>query len=151
MNDIIVKLLSKYTTQPCPSEIPFDFRSNPNVFAAESQLPDLYLTSKKPRDKNLWFYKITYSTKLKENIFPKQKYSIPSVEEASIITKKVEKVNLDDLFGGVKPTTIDVFDKDFSLDNIEQSIIKNNIKKLFRKISLLHMKGKQRQNHNGIY
>ena len=53
MNDIIVKLLSKYTTQPCPSEIPFDFRSNPNVFAAESQLPDLYLTSKKPRDQNL--------------------------------------------------------------------------------------------------
>ena len=53
MNDIIVKLLSKYTTQPCPSEIPFDFSSNPNVFAAESQLPDLYLTSKKPRDKNL--------------------------------------------------------------------------------------------------
>ena len=50
MNDIIVKLLSKYTTQPCPSEIPFDFRSNSNVFAAESQLPDLYLTSKKPRD-----------------------------------------------------------------------------------------------------
>ena len=142
MNDIIVKLLSKYTTQPCPSEIPFDFRFNPNVFAAESQLPDLYLTSKKPRDKNLWFYKLTYSTKLKENIFPKQKYSIPGVEEASIITKKVEKVNLDDLFGGVKPTTIDVFDKDFSLDNIEQSIIKNNIKKLFRKIRLLHMRRK---------
>ena len=142
MNDIIVKLLSKYTTQPCPSEIPFDFRSNPNVFAAESQLPDLYLTSKKPRDKNLSFYKITYSTKLKENIFPKQKYSIPSVEDASIVTKKVEKVNLDDLFGGVKLTTIDVFDKDFNLDNIEQSIIKNNIKKIIQENKITPYEGK---------
>lgn len=142
MNDIIVKLLSKYTTQPCPPEIPFDFRSNPNVFAAESQLPDLYLTSKKPRDKNLSFYKITYSTTLKENIFPKQKYSIPSVEEASIVTKKVEKVNLDDLFGGVKLTTIDVFDKDFNLDNIEQSIIKNNIKKIIQENKITPYEGK---------
>ena len=142
MNDIIVKLLSKYTTQPCPSEIPFDFRSNPNVFSAESQLPDLYLTSKKPRDKNLSFFKITYSTKLKENIFPKQKYSIPSVEDASIVTKKVEKVNLDDLFGGVKLTTIDVFDKDFNLDNIEQSIIKNNIKKIIQENKITPYEGK---------
>ena len=142
MNDIIVKILSKYTTQPCPSEIPFDFRSNPNVFAAESQLPDLYLTSKKPRDKNLSFYKITYSTKLKENVFPHQKYSIPSVEEASIVAKKVEKVNLDDLFGGVKLTTIDVFDKDFNLENIEQSIIKNNIKKIIQENKITPYEGK---------
>ena len=142
MNDIIVKILSKYTTQPCPSEIPFDFRSNPNVFAAESQLPDLYLTSKKPRDKNLSFYKITYSTKLQENIFPKQKYSIPSVEDDSIVTKKVEKVNLDDLFGGVKIITIDVFDKDFNLDNIEQSIIKNNIKKIIQENKSTPYEGK---------
>ena len=56
MNDIIIFMLSKYTSQPCPKEVPFDFRSNPNIFAAESQLPELYLQSKQPRDKNISFY-----------------------------------------------------------------------------------------------
>ena len=143
MNDIIIFMLSKYTSQPCPKEVPLDFRSNPNIFAAESQLPELYLQSKQPRDKNISFYKITYSTKLKENIFPKQKYEIPSLS-APKVAKKIEKVNLDDLFRGVKLVTIDVFDKDFNLDNIEQSIIKNNIKKIIQENKIVPYESKSK-------
>lgn len=131
MNDLTVKILSKFTVEPCPSSVPLDFRSNPNIFSADTQLPDLYIKSKNPIDKNICFYKISYTPTLHENIFPKQKFNIPSIENPKII-KNIEKVNLDDIFGKVKLTSIDVFDKDFSLENIEESIMKSNLKKIIK-------------------
>ena len=133
MNDLTVKILSKFTVEPCPSSVPLDFRSNPNIFSADTQLPDLYIKSKNPIDKNICFYKISYTPTLHENIFPKQKFNIPSIENPKII-KNIEKVNLDDIFGKVKLTSIDVFDKDFSLENIEESIMKSNLKKIIKDI-----------------
>lgn len=132
MNDITEKILSKFQTFPCPDEISIDFKTNPNVYSAQSQLPDLYLKSKTPIDKNICFYNINYSLKLKENIFPKKIFELPNFVETSTVKKKVEKVDLDDLFGKVKLIPVDVFDQDFNLDDIEDSLVKRSIKKIIQ-------------------
>ena len=101
-------LLSKYSPSICKDIFPFDFRTNPNVYSVESQEPEIYLCSLKPFDKNLCFYNIKLTTNLKENLFPKEKYVIKKD-----LNQIIEKIDIDDLFGKVKFTTIDVFDKDF--------------------------------------
>jgi hypothetical protein len=133
-------LLSKYSPSICKDIFPFDFRTNPNVYSVESQEPEIYLCSLKPFDKNLCFYNIKLTTNLKENLFPKEKYVIKKD-----LNQIIEKIDIDDLFGKVKFTTIDVFDKDFNIDNIEESIIKTNIKKIINENKIIPYEKKEKR------
>ena len=133
-------ILSKYSPSISKDIFPFEFRTNPNIYSAESQEPEFYLRSLKPFDKNLCFYNIKLTRELKENLFPKEKYEIKKD-----LSQVVEKIDLDDLFGNVKYTTIDVFDKDFNIDNIEESIIKSNIKKIINENKIVPYEKKEKR------
>ncbi len=133
-------ILSKYSPSISKDIFPFEFRTNPNIYSAESQEPEFYLRSLKPFDKNLCFYNIKLTRELKENLFPKEKYEIKKD-----LSQVVEKIDLDDLFGKVKYTTIDVFDKDFNIDNIEESIIKSNIKKIINEDKIVPYEKKEKR------
>jgi hypothetical protein len=133
-------ILSKYSPSISKDIFPFEFRTNPNIYSAESQEPEFYLRSLKPFDKNLCFYNIKLTRELKENLFPKEKYEIKKD-----LSQVVEKIDLDDLFGKVKYTTIDVFDKDFNIDNIEESIIKTNIKKIINENKIVPYEKKEKR------
>ena len=133
-------ILSKYSPSLSKDIFPFEFRTNPNVYSAESQEPEIYLCSLKHFDKNLCFYNIKLTTNLKENLFPKEKYEIKKD-----LNQIIEKIDIDDLFGKVKFTTIDVFDKDFNIDNIEESIIKSNIKKIINENKIVPYEKKEKR------
>ena len=61
--------LNKYRRTE-PVNLNIDFLKNKDVFTAEKQLPDLYLKTRVPFDKNQCFY-YPYAKKQQPNMFPR--------------------------------------------------------------------------------
>lgn len=142
-NDHISTILSKFAFQPNTSTLfSIEFSSNPDVFSSDSCLPEFHLKSSKQFDKNLCFANVKLTIKLKENIFPKRQYKIPE-DTLPKLPKVIEKIKLDDLFGSVKKTSIDVFANNFNIDNIEESLLRQKIKEIIAKGKVVPYEKKQ--------
>jgi hypothetical protein len=62
--------LNKYKTEINNKNLSFTFRSNPNIHVIESQLPDLWLKTRKPFNRNACFYSEKEENRT-ENTYPK--------------------------------------------------------------------------------
>ena len=69
LSSTIQLFLSKFKISQNVGSSSFQFKSNPTVFNLESQVPEIWLRSKNPIDKNQIFY--NFSTNLPKNSFPK--------------------------------------------------------------------------------
>lgn len=68
LHNTVQHFLTKFQKNTGQERLPFDFKSNPNVHCIEPYLPDLWLKTRKPFDKNECFVN---EKLLKENLFPK--------------------------------------------------------------------------------
>ena len=55
IHEAIQNLLTKFKKTSGNEKFPFHFKSNPNVYVVEGQIPDIWLKTRKPFDKNLCF------------------------------------------------------------------------------------------------
>lgn len=101
------------------------------IFENESQVPNLVLNSSYPFDKNYCFYDITLTASIEENIYPKQKYYLKSLQTFELRQIDVNKIFDDDkLFKN--PEIISTEEKkelkedDKNVQNQILSSIKNN-------------------------
>jgi len=119
----IQKFLIYFKKAGASNKLSFNFRSNPRVYAAESHLPDLWLKSLIPIDRNEAFpgnpkNKFRKSSKCFEkekNMFPKRPFIIPNDKELASKNIKVEKINVDRLFESDKNLELEesFLDKDW--------------------------------------
>ena len=80
----IQSLLNKYSSVPINSlnldkdilDIEKDF-----IFEKESQKPNLVISSSRPFDKNYCYYELPLNNSIKENIFPKFKYTLKDEQQ----------------------------------------------------------------------
>ncbi len=70
MHNTIQYYLTKFKKISESDLFSFYFKSNPNVYSTETQIPDLYLKTIKPFDKNECFV-MNINKKLNKSIFPK--------------------------------------------------------------------------------
>jgi hypothetical protein len=89
----------------------------------ESQVPEIWLKSKNPINKNEVFY--NFMTNLPPNPFPQQSYIIPINDTLQSREVNVGKIEIDELFGEKKNfQVVDVFGEEFTMDNTVKKISK---------------------------
>lgn len=71
LNSTIQSFLNKFVINATVESSTFEFKSNPNVYIVESQVPELWLKSKNPFDKNSSFVENGYQIKHPANFFPR--------------------------------------------------------------------------------
>ena len=69
LNLTIQSLLNKFKTSRNVDQTSFQFKANPTVYMLESQVPEIWLKSKNPINKNDIYY--NFMTNLPPNPFPK--------------------------------------------------------------------------------
>lgn len=67
----IQSLLLKFKKNSGNENFSFYFKSNPDVYICEPQVPDIWLRTRKPFDKNQCFEFENGKESLKENFYPK--------------------------------------------------------------------------------
>jgi len=120
------KFLSKFKQCSENQErFPFLFRSNPNIYSAEPQIPDTFLKSINKIDKNSCFLLKTnrLNTILEPNILENDSFGATKEENKSDVPMplSVNKVDVDDLFSNLSKNLSKESNKDNSKDNIKES------------------------------
>jgi len=108
--------------------LPFLFRTNPNIYSAEPQIPEIFLKTINKFDKNTCFSISTskLGTILEPNILEEGSFEAKQEDckANTIKSLSVNKVDVDDLFSSKRPSkkekkaiTINVFGDDFESNN----------------------------------
>lgn len=108
--------LTKFKKNTENTKFSFYFKSNPNVYVVETQVPDLWLKTRKPFNKNECFLYGIAERETKENMYPLTPYVIPDENSLNSKGAHVDKIELDELFGGVKLHSVDPFADDFNIN-----------------------------------
>jgi len=129
LNSTIQSILTKFKICQKPSDTSFYFSSNPNVYETESQIPELWIKSHNPINKNnSFFFENNSYLPSRANLFPKTPFIIPFDNPISTKEGTIGKIDLDALF--LKDENKDGFNslKDEE-DNLNQRISPKENKK----------------------
>ena len=115
----IQSLINKYSSVPINSlnldkdilDIEKDL-----IFENESQKPNLVISSSRPFDKNYCYYELPLNNKIKENIFPKFKYTLKEEQQ-------IKPLDLDSVFNEKNDILKKNTEKEIKMKKIQ--IIKN--------------------------
>ena len=116
----IQSLLNKYSSVPINSlnldkdilDIEKDI-----IFEKESQKPNLIISSSRPFDKNYCYYELPLNNSIKENIFPKFKYTLKEEQQ-------IKPLDIDTVFNEKNDIFIKNPEKEIKMKKIE--LIKNS-------------------------
>jgi len=98
LSETVQSFLGKFKISQSVENTTFQFKANPTVFVFESQVPEIWLTSKNPIDKNQVYYGFN-DKYLPKNPFPNVSYIIPVDSAFKSKEVNIGKIELDDLFG----------------------------------------------------
>jgi len=97
LSSTIQCFFNKFKTCQNSDNFSFQFTANPTVYVIESQIPELWLASKNPVDKNQIYHGSSYNPQ--RNLYPRIPFVIPVQDSFRSKEVNIGKIDLDDLFG----------------------------------------------------